>query len=154
MLGLYHIYSLPRFTSDSGCLPFQPFYKSSEMFSINLVTFLSYLDFLVFACEHPDSYQCGHRKPTTQLWGRGRQTLAIDGYVRETETSLHVSSKKKKKKAFDIGHERTARSPERTEEPRPEDSLLRFKKLKMCGLWKPLCYPGGNRKWARPSSFF
>lgn len=35
------------------------------------------------------------------------------------------------KEAFDIGHERTAQSPERTEEPRPGDPLLRFKKLKI-----------------------
>lgn len=93
-LGLYHIYYLSRFTSDAGCLPFQPSYKSSETLSVNLFAFLSYLDFLVFACEHPDSYQCGHRKPTSQLWGRSKQMLAIDGYVRETETSLPVSSKR------------------------------------------------------------
>lgn len=69
----------------------------------------------MFACNHPDSYQCGHRKPTYQLRGRTGRMLAMVSYVGETEIPLNMPSKK----GFDIGDEWIALSLERTEKPRP-----------------------------------
>lgn len=75
---------------------------------------------------------------------------------------MSVKPKALCKKGFDIGNERIASFWESTGEQRSGEPLLEFKELKTGVLQKPakklvilgLCYPGGNCKPARPSSFF